>query len=315
MLWNNAIQTASSALIYSHINNIPGDDIEYLLALLRTDDTIRLQSKTNSTEWQDWTLTASAIVTTNSYVTVNVTLTNYTLVSFTNNQNVLSFIRHIGDTGPTGPQGTTGTAGPTGPQGTTGTAGDTGPTGPQGTTGTTGDAGPTGPQGTAGDTGPTGPQGTTGTTGDAGPTGPQGTTGTAGDTGPTGPPGTTGTAGPTGPAGDTGPTGPTGTGPTGPVGPIGPAGSGAGNFNIISVSSNTDLTGYGIVLASGDIILTLPSAIINTGTNFQIKNIGSNEVTVRTTSSQTIDGDPSLIIRYQNSLVGFVSDGTNWRIF
>ena len=59
----------------------------------------------------------------------------------------------------------------------------------------------------------------------------------------------------------------------------------------------------------------MPSAAINTGKPFQIKNIGSGVITIVSTGTNTIDGDQNLILRYQNSAVNITSDGADWRIF
>jgi hypothetical protein len=185
IIWNNATQQSATELIFSHVDS-NSQDIEYLLAFLRTGDTIRIQDALISENYQQWALTASPVVTTGSYVTFAVSLSTSTH-SFSNNDSVLAIVRHVGDIGPTGPQGPTGLTGPQGPQGV---QGDTGPQGP------TGASGPQGPQGVQGDTGPQGPTGASG---------PQGLSGPQGPAGPSGPQGSTGNTGPTGPSGPSGP--------------------------------------------------------------------------------------------------------------
>lgn len=102
-----------------------------------------------------------------------------------------------GATGSTGSTGS-GNTGATGPSGTAGTNGATGATGaagsPGGATGATGAQGATG----AGNTGATGPQGSIGPAGPTGVNGATGSTGPAGNTGSTGPQGITGPSGPAG---------------------------------------------------------------------------------------------------------------------
>lgn len=169
IIWNNATQENSTALNFSHLDG-NNQDIEYLLSLLRTNDTIRIQDLSISENYQDWKLTANSIVTTGSYVTFFVSL-NTSTHSFSNDDNVITFVRHVGDIGPQGPQGPQGVTGPQGPQGVTGPQG---PQGPQGVTG---------PQGPQGVTGPKGPQGPQGVTGPQGVAGPQGPAGAKGDTG------------------------------------------------------------------------------------------------------------------------------------
>jgi hypothetical protein len=70
-----------------------------------------------------------------------------------------------------------------------------------------------------------------------------------------------------------------------------------------------------VVLASGTITLTLPTAVSASGTTFQVKNIGTGEVTLQCTAAQTIDGVTPVVMRYRNSALGLTSDGTNWRKF
>ncbi len=114
MLWNNASQTSATQLNFSHIDG-NSQDIEYLLALLRTGDTLRIQQALGDGN-QTWVLTGMPVVTTGSYVTfpVNLQSSNYT---FNNNDQILIIVRHVGDIGPTGPQGPQGDTGPQGPQG------------------------------------------------------------------------------------------------------------------------------------------------------------------------------------------------------
>ncbi len=64
---------------------------------------------------------------------------------------------------------------------------------------------------------------------------------------------------------------------------------------------------------SGNISVTLPSAINIAGTGFTIKKIdsSSNPISVLPILSQTIDGNDSQVIRNKNALK-LVSDGNNW---
>ena len=86
---------------------------------------------------------------------------------------------------------------------------------------------------------------------------------------------------------------------------------------IYSVSSNTT-AGSGanvdyVYLVSGTTTITLPTAASNTNT-YTIKNIGSNTVTINTTTLQTIDGSTSASLPVQYSSLTMVSDGSNWNI-
>jgi len=63
--------------------------------------------------------------------------------------------------------------------------------------------------------------------------------------------------------------------------------------------------------------VTLPSAATaGAGRQFTVKrtNAGTNNVTVGTTSSQTIDGATTYLLDQQYSSITVVSDGTNWMV-
>jgi hypothetical protein len=71
-----------------------------------------------------------------------------------------------------------------------------------------------------------------------------------------------------------------------------------------------------LVNASGaGVTITLPTAVGNTNV-FTIKKIDSsgNFVTVNTTSSQTMDGGTTAVIKVQYASISVVSDGANWLI-
>jgi hypothetical protein len=150
-------------------------DVDIFLAFIKTNDVIILQDKSNSANFQKFTVSATPTILT-GYITVPVTLTSSGgtgTTNFANNHQLIMAIISTGIVGPTGPSGATGPTGATGP------AGATGATGPTGATGTTGATGPTGSTGTTGNTGATGPTGPTGNTGATGPTGASGTNATA----------------------------------------------------------------------------------------------------------------------------------------
>lgn len=74
-----------------------------------------------------------------------------------------------------------------------------------------------------------------------------------------------------------------------------------------------------IILANattGAFTITLPTAVGITGRQYTVKrtNAGANNVTVGTTSSQTIDGATTKTLGGQWSFVTVVSDGANWVI-
>jgi hypothetical protein len=73
-----------------------------------------------------------------------------------------------------------------------------------------------------------------------------------------------------------------------------------------------------IVLAnasSGIITITLPSAS-NNNNLYTIKKVdsSSHNITISTTSSQTIDGGTSAILKVQYVSITLVSDGSNWNV-
>lgn len=70
--------------------------------------------------------------------------------------------------------------------------------------------------------------------------------------------------------------------------------------------------------AGGNVTITLPSALGNTGKEFKIKNIGANIAYVATILNQLIDGTDCTVSPYQMTLqyesVSLVCDGTQWFI-
>lgn len=66
---------------------------------------------------------------------------------------------------------------------------------------------------------------------------------------------------------------------------------------------------------SGTFALTLPSAPLNNGKKYEIKNTGSGVITLNTTSGQTIDGNASGVLTLNTSdLMTVISNNTNWVI-
>ncbi len=86
-----------------------------------------------------------------------------------------------------------------------------------------------------------------------------------------------------------------------------------------NLSANTTLSSvHKQIFASGAITITLPSAALNEGREYLIKNIGSNNVTIARSGSNLIDGTTSATLIYAaSSAEGYTgciacSDGTNW---
>lgn len=66
-----------------------------------------------------------------------------------------------------------------------------------------------------------------------------------------------------------------------------------------------------VVATSGTWNATLPTAASVAGKEFVVKNSGSGTVTVTTTASQTIDGQPTFpLLQYESLTV--ISNGSNW---
>ena len=84
---------------------------------------------------------------------------------------------------------------------------------------------------------------------------------------------------------------------------------------ITSVSSTYGiLVSDKVVLAtSGSFTATLPTAAGCTGQVFDIKNSGTGIITIATTSSQTIDGNLTIILNPYDDIT-VVSTGSNWII-
>jgi|GEM_PF-4416305 len=231
---------------------------------------------------------------------------------------------YIAGTGPQGPQGY---------QGVTGAQGATGPQGAQGSQGA---------QGATGSTGPQGPQGYQGVTGAQGATGPQGVQGVQGPQGPQGPTAVSDTAygsswdGVTDEApsknavydkietlvsddaygagwnGDTD-TAPSKNAVYDKVETLSPSCT-----TISSSGTAGDYTSYFLNASSGEVILTLPSAVTYPGRIYHIVRVqtypSAYNCSVATTSNQTINGEQSLALENNYDRVTVQSDGSNWII-
>ena len=138
ILWNNSTQTSATNLIFSQIDG-NSQNIEYLLAFLRTGDSIRIQSAMNSSQYQQWILTSDPVITAGVGIvfSVGLELSTYT---FPDNIDILTIVRYIGNIGATGATGA-GATGATGAAGTPGNPGATGLTGATGVAGTPGTPG------------------------------------------------------------------------------------------------------------------------------------------------------------------------------
>lgn len=87
------------------------------------------------------------------------------------------------------------------------------------------------------------------------------------------------------------------------------------SVNVISTTQtagSTATTDY-VYLVSGTTTITMPTAVGNTN-RYTIKNVGTNTITINTTSSQTIDGSTSITMAVRYTALDVISDGTNWNI-
>jgi len=89
-------------------------------------------------------------------------------------------------------------------------------------------------------------------------------------------------------------------------------------FNHRTITSVSTATAAGaaaytdyVYLVSGTTTVTLPTAVGNTN-RYTITNVGSNTVTVATTSSQTINGSASATLPIPNMSLDFISNNANW---
>jgi len=89
------------------------------------------------------------------------------------------------------------------------------------------------------------------------------------------------------------------------------AGSFATATNVLSGDTTLDAT-HQIVIVSALATITLPTAANITGRQYNIIRSGVSNVTIATTSSQTISGDANLVLTDQWDSVVVVSDGSNW---
>ena len=79
------------------------------------------------------------------------------------------------------------------------------------------------------------------------------------------------------------------------------------------ITTNTTLNAtHNIVIVSNGSAVTLPTAVGITGRQYNVIRSGASNVTINTTSSQTISGDNNLILTSQWDSVVVVSDGSNW---
>jgi hypothetical protein len=127
ILWNNATQIAATQININHLTDAPIIDIDIFLALLNTGQSITIQDRDNSANYQVWLITSTP--------TLNVGVSNYWVVpvslvssagvgttNFSNNHELF-----IGIFSPSGTSGSSGTSGINGSNGTSGSSASNNP--------------------------------------------------------------------------------------------------------------------------------------------------------------------------------------------
>lgn len=79
--------------------------------------------------------------------------------------------------------------------------------------------------------------------------------------------------------------------------------------SVVADTASTDI----VIIASDGIKLTMPTAVSNTNL-YTIKNKAASSVMVAADGSETIDGDPNIILATQYTAVDLISDNSNWHI-
>lgn len=105
ILWNQVTQVSASVIAISHIDSL-GNDIDVFFPLYKQGDTFVLQDKSNSDNFQRWTISGTPTIGNNSYVLLPVTLVSSGgTPQFTNNHQIIFAIVTSGLQGATGATG------------------------------------------------------------------------------------------------------------------------------------------------------------------------------------------------------------------
>jgi hypothetical protein len=124
ILWNNATQIAATQININHLTDVPIIDIDIFLALLNTGQSITIQDRNNSANYQVWLITSTPTlnVGASNYWQVPVSLVSSAGVGTTNFSN-----NHELFIGIFSPSGTSGSSGNTGTSGTSGSSASNNP--------------------------------------------------------------------------------------------------------------------------------------------------------------------------------------------
>ena len=95
-------------------------------------------------------------------------------------------------------------------------------------------------------------------------------------------------------------------------------GTNISNQNLVAKTGAYTVTSADTVVladtSSGNFALTLPAASSVSNKVFRLKNIGANTLTINTTGSENIDGDTSVQLSTQYSIIDIISNGSNYYI-
>lgn len=86
--------------------------------------------------------------------------------------------------------------------------------------------------------------------------------------------------------------------------------------SVLSISVDTTLgTGHSMVMTTGAITVTLPTAVGIKGKMYVVKKMDAvTTLTIAAAGAETIDGAASITRTTQYSSVSLVSDGANWEL-
>ena len=128
ILWNNATQISSTTISINHLTANPVQDIDIFLGLLQTGQTLTVQDRNDSTNYQTWIINGTPVETVaNEYWTVPVALQGSGgsgTTNFSNNHNIfIAIFAPSGSSGTSGSSGQNGSSGSSGQNGSSGSSG------------------------------------------------------------------------------------------------------------------------------------------------------------------------------------------------
>jgi hypothetical protein len=119
LIWNTSTQRLATQINVSHLDSL-SNDIDVFLELISTGDTIIIQDRNDSDNYQTWTVSNTPTIIPNSYAQIPVTLVNSTGTGYSNfssGHDLLFIIQNAGVQGPIGYTGSKGDIGYTGSSG------------------------------------------------------------------------------------------------------------------------------------------------------------------------------------------------------